>query len=108
MTIYEQVEGIIMDGRMALDEKLQYQKSSVMDNPINVSNYSMDLKVAMITILRLGVFQKETASFLLPHIDQCVRGYIDTYIRMLTGEKFYITVLEDGLVKHDNPIPILH
>lgn len=89
---------LIKDATATLNEKLACQKIT---DSIDISNYTMDLKVAMATILRLGLFEKDSCNLLFPNIDQCIRGYTDTYSSMISGEKLYITTLENGRVLHD-------
>lgn len=93
MTIYEQVENIMNDAKMALDEKLCYQKSrDMINNPIDISKYTMDLRVAMVTILSLGHFNEDEAILILPHPNECITRYLEMYSRVLHGERFYIEI----------------
>lgn len=93
MTIYKQVENIMADAKMAIDEKICYQKSrEIMNNPIDISNYNMDLRVAIATILSLGHFNEDESILILPHPSECTTRYLEIYNRVLHGERFYIEI----------------
>lgn len=108
MTIYEQVRNILNDARTEIDEKYQCQDSLALENGINISNYHTELKVAIITILTLGYFDRASNTFRLPHINQCINGYLKIYSRLLDQDKFYVYVMESGSIRMYSPIPILY
>ncbi len=108
MGIYEQVRNVLNDARTEIDKKYQYQDSLVLENGINISSYHTELKVAMIAILTLGYFDRASNTFRLPHINQCIDGYLKIYSSLLDKDRFYVNVMESGSMRIYSPIPIVY
>ena len=108
MTIYEQVRNILNDARTEIDEKYQCQDSLALENGINISNYHTELKVAIITILSSGYFDRSENAFRLPHISRCIDGYLNVYNKVLNNDRFYVDVMESKSIRFYSPIPIIY
>lgn len=108
MTIYEQVKSILNDARTEIDQKYLYQDISLLSNGIDISNYNIEFKVAIITILSLGYFDRSVNAFRLPHISRCIDGYLKVYNKVLNNDRFYVDVMESGSMRIYPPIPIIY
>ena len=81
-----------------------YQDISLLSNGIDVSNYNIEFKVAIITILSLGYFDRSVNAFRLPNISQCIDGYN----KVLNNDRFYVDVMESKSIRFYSPIPIIY